>query len=159
MLIELYRANELKTEKQLLHKRIRNINKSLYLCGLKREVCYTRLKNLIQDREVLQQCTSPIHWLRNYDTTKFNYKNMAKFNKLSAKQIGYMYNSTSRCPNGRDTSVTLVTNSSHSDTPMTITISNHNHNDGSTTAATTITTSNQSNLTTTTTNNKCIINL
>ena len=44
-----------KGEKQLLQERVRNINHTLHLWELKRQECYSKLRNLVQDSE-LKQC-------------------------------------------------------------------------------------------------------
>ena len=76
-----------RVEKQMLNERVRSINQTLYLCEFKREACYTRLKNIIQDRKVLQQCSSLIDRVKEVQHSKIKLKQMAKFNKLSAKQL------------------------------------------------------------------------
>ena len=80
------------TERQLLNGRIRSINQTMYPNELKREVCYNRLKNLVEDREVLQDCQSLIHRARKSQCNKVKLRQMAKFSMLIEKQKGYMYN-------------------------------------------------------------------
>ena len=124
---------------------------------IKREVmlCQDQKLNLEQGSTMMQLIYTQN--LGNIDS-KIKLKQMMKFNKLSSKPLGYMYNNTFGYPDDTNTSDTLVTNAS-------TTTTNSNHTDDSTTTTSTITTttttiSNQSNITTTiTNNNKWVISL
>ena len=76
-------------ERQLLNERVRSINHTLSLCGFKRDICYNRLKDLL-DRETLQESWSFTNRVRDYQHNKVKYRQIAKFNRLLDKQ-GYMY--------------------------------------------------------------------
>ena len=61
-----------RVDRQLLNERFRSINQTLYLYKLKIEMCYTRLKNIRQDREVLQKCSSLIYKGKEFYTATLN---------------------------------------------------------------------------------------
>ena len=86
---------------KLLNERIRSINKTLYICGIKRDTCYNRLKSVL-DRDTLQECQSFKDRVRQSRHTKVMDRQKGKLSRLSMKyrgnfssnHSGYMYKST-----------------------------------------------------------------
>ena len=81
-----------KAEKQLLYKRIRNINNNLYMYELKRSECYSQLRSLIQDDRNISQCILPINKIKEFRHNKTRPRQKEKFNRLISKMNGYLYN-------------------------------------------------------------------
>ena len=45
-----------RAEKQLLNERVRTINNQLEMLMLKRDTCINKLKNIIRDQNLIQEC-------------------------------------------------------------------------------------------------------
>ena len=76
-----------KVEKQPPDERIRCINNSLYICGIKRDTCYNRLKSVL-DSDTLQECQSFINKTRESSHTEIMDRQNGKFNRLLLKYRG-----------------------------------------------------------------------
>ena len=73
-----------KAEKQLLHERVRNINKTLYMYKNKRSECNAKLKNLIQDHDI-SEYTLLINKIKAYRHSKIKGEQIDKFSRFLKK--------------------------------------------------------------------------
>ena len=116
-----------------------------YLCGLKRDTCYKRLKDLL-DWETLQESQTFINRVRDSQHNKVKYGWKTKFNRPLNKQgymcnngsfngsfVGYMYRKSNGFSNTNnfmdtDTTTTIATTPTSSNTATintTITVDNN----------------------------------
>ena len=89
----------LKRQRQLLNKRLKSINSTLSLCGIKRDICYYRLKFVV-DRKTPKECQIFINKIRDSRHNKVRERHKGKFNRLLDKHKGGCQNNRYMCDNG-----------------------------------------------------------